>query len=171
MMNTNTPKRLTVGMRARIKTLKELPSRDGKPGHFDNESSWRKSYGSREVLLVERTTNGDFSVYLLGTKLLKKRNSKTVENRMAWVPESDLVFVDADFETNLDFIDWYQNHEDEFCGDCGAWFPKNGIHGEVCPNKKCPGRLYDSGLCPSCKTPEGKGRYCKKCGFDWELRW
>ena len=62
---------------------------------------------------------------------------------MAWIDEEDMVLVDSDFDTNLDFIDWYQEHEDEFCPDCGAWFPENGRNNVVCPNQKCPGENYD----------------------------
>jgi hypothetical protein len=120
--------RLTIGCRARILTLIERPSRNGKKGHFLNEDSWRRNYGGREVLLIERTTGGDFSVMLLGKGVtkLKRKDPNTVVNKMAWIPEEDLVLVDRNFDKNLDFIDWYQEHEDDFCPDCGTWFPDRG---------------------------------------------
>jgi hypothetical protein len=45
---------------------------------------------------------------------------------MAWIPEEDMKLINADFDTNLDFMDWYQEHEGDFCPDCGAWFPDRG---------------------------------------------
>ena len=138
--------RLTIGCRARIITIEEKPKQTGSE-FFANESSWREGYGGREVLLEERN-QGDFSVMLLGkgVKELKKKDGHTIDGGMAWVPEEDMVFVNKDFDANLDFIDWYQEHEDEFCPDCGVWFPENGGLNEdetdvLCPNQKCPGLL------------------------------
>ena len=136
--------RFTVGCRARILTLAEKPPQtETKDGHYMNESSWRKDYGDREVILVERS-HGTFTVMLLGegVKKLKKEDPHTVDDEMAWIDEEDMVLVDKDFDTNLDFIDWYQEHEDEFCGDCGAWFPENGRDWFLCPNKECPSHKY-----------------------------
>ena len=132
--------RLTVGYRARILTLKEKPAQ-GLRRH-GNEGSWRRSDGGREVLLVERG-HDSFSVMLLGKgiKELKRKDPNTIVGQMAWVPEDDMVLVDMDLDTNLDFIDWYQNHEEDFCPDCYGWFPDRGrlINGKdaVCPNGKC----------------------------------
>ena len=157
-------KRLTIGMRARFKP----------------DSRYAKEYGceagGNEVLLQERSSGGDFSVMILGQKELKKKDSTTVDNQLAWVEEDALEFVDADFETNLDFMDWYQANEDNFCGDCGVWRPWEDLedpHAEfeetLCPNEKCPGRKMDSGHCPYChpdvkldendKCPECKAQY------------
>lgn len=151
-------KKLTIGMRCKFKP----------------ESHWAKDWDwtGREVLLESRSQSS-FSVIVLGQKELKKRDPKTVENEVAWVDEDDLEFVNADFETNLSFMDWYQEHKEDFCGDCGAWFPNNGRldpktdEDYVCPNKDCAGRLYDSGLCPHCKT-EAVDDKCPECGFDWQ---
>lgn len=119
-------KRLTVGCRARILTLKEKPKQTGRH-HFANEEHWREEYGGREVLLLKRD-DGQFHVMLLGEGVtkLKKEDEHTVENQMSWVPESDMVWVNSNFKANLDFIDWYQENEDNFCPDCGAWFPMRG---------------------------------------------
>jgi hypothetical protein len=170
------PKRLTIGMRCRIKTLKEQPSRNGKDGFYSNEDSWRREYGGRQVFLKERSSNGDFSFMLIGKKFekerfLPKKMTGVVENEMAWISEDDLVFMNADFDANLDFVDWYQVHEDEFCGDCGTWFPKRGLTNPKtgkdyrCPNKKCPGARWDNGECPHCGTElTGKYKdYCRDC--------
>ena len=163
------PKRLTVGMRARFNNKKEGDGSDVWRGH-----PW-KEYQGREALLLERSSNGGFSVMVLGKGVteLKKEQTGIVENQVAWVNEEGLDFINADFDTNLDFIDWYQQHKDDFCGDCLAWRPNQD---EPCPNEDCPGRLYDEGLCPYCRTPAPKrARYCKgeingeKCGFDWQL--
>ncbi len=134
--------RLTVGCRAHIITIEEKPKQTG-PGFYGNEESWREDYGGREVLLVERS-HGTFDVMLLGkgVKELKKKDPHTVVDKMAWIDEEDMVLVDSDFDTNLDFIDWYQEHEDEFCPDCGAWFPKQKMDEASCPNQKCPGLAY-----------------------------
>lgn len=141
--DTKKPHRLTVGCRARIKTLKEMPTRKG-PKFAGNEDHWRWGYGNREVLLLERSGTSGFSVMLLGKGVnkLKKKDPKTVENRMAWVPEDNLILVDTNFDENLDFIDWYQEHENYFCGDCGAWREE----ALVCPNKKCPSHFEEEFL-------------------------
>jgi len=154
-------KRLTIGMRAKFKT-------DGAKNH-----SWTE-YANHECLLKERSSGGDFSVMVLGQKELKKKDPKTVINEVAWVSEDELEFVDAKFKTNLDFMDWYQAHTYDFCGDCRTWFPDRGrLNPEtnedyVCPNEDCPGRLYDSGHCPHCKT-KAENDKCPKCGFEFNL--
>jgi hypothetical protein len=150
-------KRLTLGYRCRI-----LPA--PAEGH-----SWEE-YAGHDVLLTERS-NGSFSCMVLGQKELKKEDSKTVINQVAWVDEDEMEFVNADLETNMEFIDWYQEHEEEFCGDCGTWFPDNGgcdpetKEDCVCPNEKCMGRLYDAGKCPYCAV-EAVNDICPKCDFD-----
>jgi len=53
-------------------------------------------------------------------------------------------------------------HEnDDLCGDCLK--PKGDF--AICPDEKCPGRLYDNCQCPNCETVlTGKHLdYCKKC--------
>ena len=127
--------RLIIGCRARILTLTEMPKRTG-PDFYSNEESWRKEYGGQEVLILERS-NDSFSVMLLGkgVKKLKKKDPKTTEGSMAWVPEDNMVLVDRNFEDNLDFIDWYQENEENFCGDCGVWREDK----DPCPNEDCPG--------------------------------
>lgn len=160
-------KRLTIGMRCRFKPEEA------------KDHSWR-GYAGHEVLLVERS-QGSFSVMILGKGKnveLKREDPNTVINQVAWVDEDDLEYADSDFATNLDFMDWYQENGENFCGDCGAWFPNNGGREPdtnedcVCPNEDCPGRLYDSGICPTCRTaaPE-KGDICPKCEFDWRLQY
>ncbi len=135
--------RLTVGCRARFLTIEEKPL-DRKNG-FVNEGHWREEYGGREVLIKERSSSGGFSVMLIGegVKKLRKRDPRTIENEMAWVDEEDLILVDTNFDNNLDFIDWYEEHEEDFCPDCGAWFPDVGRMGAICPNKECPGHEFD----------------------------
>lgn len=153
--------RLTIGMRCRFKSKKA------------KEHSWSE-YAGRECLLQERSSSGGFSVMILGKGTnveLKKENSGTVTNQVAWVDEEELDHIDSDFNANLDFMDWYQEHESDFCGDCLTWRPDKD-EDSVCPNEKCPGRLFDSGICPHCETlkPE-QSNECPKCGFDWELQW
>lgn len=131
--------RLIIGCRARILTLREKPTRKG-PNFFANEDHWRKEYGKREVLLLKRS-HDRFSVMLLGKRVkeLKRKDPKTVDGSMAWVPEEDMVLVNRKFCTNLSFMDWYQENEDNFCGDCGAWRPNDSEGYGTCLNKKCPG--------------------------------
>ena len=119
--------RLTIGCRARILTIKKKPKQKG-PNHCIDEDSWRRQYGGREVLLTERTSGGKFAVMILGEGVteFKREDPKTVEGEVAWIQEEDMVLVDRDFDKNLDFMDWYREHEDEFCPDCGAWFPNRG---------------------------------------------
>jgi len=155
------PTKLTVGMRARFK-VQEVKNH-----------SWSDCGGCD--CLLEKRSQDSFSVMILGQKQLKKKDPKTVVGGVAWVNEEDLEWVDSNFKANMEFIDWYEEHEEEFCGDCGAWFPDNGCYDKktgkdtVCPNEKCPGRLYDAGICPSCETPvpEDKSR-CPKCDFNMD---
>jgi hypothetical protein len=129
-MTSKKKPRLTIGCRARMLNTSH------------------RSYAGHEVLLKERNSNGDFAVMILGknVKELEKEKSGIVENEIAWVSESALELVDKDFDTNLDFMDWYEQHENDFCPDCLAWFPGNsGFMGKdpktgkylKCPNKKC----------------------------------
>lgn len=166
-------RRMTIGCRCRIKTLEEMPQRKG-PTHYSNEHSWREEYGGREILLLERSSSGGFSFMLLGKGVteLKRETTGIVSGKCAWIDEDNLVLVDADFDTNLDFIDWYQENEDNFCGDCGAWFPDNMKREDPddgdnyrCPNPECPGARWDNGECIDCGTKlTGKhGDWCNKC--------
>jgi hypothetical protein len=144
--------RLTIGMRCKIK-----PS-----------SSWYTKGGHNEALLQERSGDS-FSFLGLGQKELKKEDPQTVTGGGAWINEDELEHIDSDFETNLDFMDWYEEHEEDFCGDCGAWFPENGSMGEPsCPNEKCPGNKHAKGCCPYCDPDvelNDKG-ICPKC--EWK---
>jgi hypothetical protein len=150
--------RLTIGMRCKFKKAGE------------GEHHWRE-YAGQECLLQERSSGGDFSVMILGQKELKKEDPETVTNQVAWVDEEDLEHVNSKFKANLDFMDWYQEHEEDFCGDCGIWFPNNGRidpvtdEDHVCPNEKCMGRLFDAGKCPYCAV-EAVNDKCPECGFD-----
>jgi len=131
--------RLTIGMRARILTLQEKPKKNRHDASF-----WCEEYGGRDVLLTERNSSGSFAAMVLGKGVTKLEKEKTgiVANEVAWVDEDDLILVGRDFDANLDFIDWYKEHEYDFCPDCLAWRPENEFD-EQCPNEKCPGRLYD----------------------------
>lgn len=129
-MTSKKKPRLTIGCRARIL----------------NKSSWREDIGAAEILLKERSSGGDFAVMVLGKgiKELEKEKSGVVVNEVAWVSEKDMELINRDFETNLDFMDWYDEHEEDFCPDCLGWFPNIGREdpktGEdfKCPNKECP---------------------------------
>jgi len=155
-------RKLTIGMRCCIK-----PS-----------TSWHHKDGDNEVLLQERSGDS-FSFLRLGQQELKKEDPQTVAGGGAWIDEDDLEFVNAKFKANLDFMDWYQGHENDFCADCGVWFPDRGRldpktdEDYVCPNENCPGRLYDSGLCPYCKLPAvNKGKTydeCPECEFAFDM--
>jgi hypothetical protein len=158
-------KRLTIGMRCRFKVA------------WAATHSWSE-YAGHECLLQERSSTGGFSVMVLGEGKnveLKKEDPTTVVNQVAWVNEEELEHINSDFGTNLDFMDWYQEHEEDFCGDCGAWFPNSGgidpatDEDYVCPNRECPGRLYDAGLCPHCITVEAVDDKCPKCGFEFDF--
>lgn len=116
--------RLTVGCRVRIKTLKEKPAKRGRSVEA-SESYWRRTDGGHEAILLERTNDyGEYAAFSFislakGTKKLKK-DSKIIVGGGAWIPEDDMVLVDSDFDANLDFIDWYNNHHNadgEYEGD------------------------------------------------------
>jgi hypothetical protein len=156
-------KKLTIGMRCRF-----IPEKAKK-------HAWGE-FAGHECLLEERSS-GSFSVMVLGkgrNVKLKKKTHETVINQVAWVDEDELEHVDSKFTANLDFIDWYQENEEHFCGDCGHWHPDNGRYDPktkedyLCPNKKCPGNLVLNGICPYCNIKVVKDR-CPKCKFNIEV--
>ena len=145
--------RITIGCRVRIKTLEEKPKQTG-PGIVGNEESWRKEYGGHDALLLKRTDGGALSVLMLekGVGKLEKKKAGIVIDSCSWIQEDDMVLVNRNFEENLDFIDWYQKHIYDFCGDCGAWWPghnrdfaKDPKTGEYvkCPNPDCPSHFEE----------------------------
>jgi hypothetical protein len=155
------PEKLTIGMRCRIK----------KSSHWYRESAPNEN----EVLLQERSSHGSFSFMRLGQKELKMKDPQTVVGGGAWIDEDEMVFVNANLDENLKFMDWYQEHEDDFCDDCGAWHPENirenpdlPLEKTLCPNKKCPGRKLDTGHCPHCHPDVklNKNDKCPECGFE-----
>ena len=163
------PRRLTIGMRARVLTLTELSKKLGKKCKADNYF-WNVSEGGKHALLKERSSGGGFSILTIGKKwknerILPKETTGVIDGGGAWVDEECMEFVNADFDANLDYLDWYEEHEDGFCGDCGEWYPDRGQKDARCPNKKCPGGRWDNGECPDCGTKlTGKDEdYCKKC--------
>jgi hypothetical protein len=169
------PKRLTIGMRVRVLTIKELEKKLGKKIKAD-DYFWNRNDGGKHALLQERSSSGGFSILTIGDKwknerILPKETTGVIDGGGAWVDEDVMEFINADFDVNLDYMDWYQENEDNFCGDCGEWFPNRGVTDPKtgkdyrCPNKKCPGGRWDNGECPDCGTKlSGKHEdYCKKC--------
>jgi len=158
------PDRLSIGMRAKCKP------------NVNGNGIWSE-FIDHECLLEERSSNGDFSVMILGQgdagRTLKKKDPNTIVNQVAWISEAELSWVDSDLKKNIGFIDWYSENKENFCADCGAWFPDNGKidpktnDDYLCPNENCTGRLYDAGICPECKIPAVDNK-CPKCNFDWD---
>ena len=119
---------LTSGYRARIKPT----------------SSWAKNwnYGNHEVILTERSSNNDFSVMVLkeGVKVPLDHHWETVCDEVAWIHESNLDLVDKDIDTNIRFINWWHEHEEDFCPDCG-YFDENVLakydYYPYCPKCNC----------------------------------
>jgi len=158
-------KRLTIGMRVRILTIKEMEKKLGKKVKAD-DYFWNRTDGGKHALLQERSSGGGFSIITIGDKwknerILPKETTGVIDGGGAWVDEECMEFVNADFDANLDYLDWYQENESNFCGDCGAWKGEK----DDCSNKKCPGYRWDHGMCPNCGTKlSGKHEdYCKKC--------
>ena len=124
--------KLTIGYRCRIK-----PSSTswGSKGH---------GYENREVLLQERN-DGEFSVMVLkrGKNVPLDKHWKTVTGVVAWVIPDDMELVDKDIDTNLDFMDWWEEHKEDFCPECD-WFDEHQLakwdYYDKCPN--C-GRVID----------------------------
>jgi hypothetical protein len=133
-------KRLTMGMRVRILTLAELSKKLGKKCK-SADYYWNHYDGGKHALLQERSSgSGDFSILIIGKKwknerFLPKETTGVIDGGGAWVNEDVMEFVNADFDVNLDYMDWYQEHENDFCGDCGIWREDK----DPCPNKDCPG--------------------------------
>lgn len=136
------PKRLTIGMRVRILTLAELSKKLGKKCD-STDYYWNHYDGGKHAFLKERSAgSNDFSILTIGKKwknerILPKETTGVIDGGGAWVNEDVMEFVNADFNVNLDYMDWYQEHEHDFCGDCGVWRPD--AEGTICPNKDCPG--------------------------------
>jgi hypothetical protein len=143
------PKRLTIGMRVRILTLAELSKKLGKKckyalrGFGGADYFWNHHYGGKHALLKKRSSGGGgFSILTIGNKwknerILPKETTGVIDGGGAWVHEDVMEFINADFNVNLDYMDWYEEHEHDFCGDCGVWRPD--AEGTICPNKDCPG--------------------------------
>lgn len=118
--------RLTLGYRARIKPT----------------SSWKDhGYANREVILTKRSA-GDWAVMVLkeGVNVPLDHHWKTVDDEVAWIHEDDLDLVDKDIDTNIQFMDWYHENEEDFCPDCG-FFDENVLakhdYYPYCPKCKC----------------------------------
>jgi hypothetical protein len=166
------PKQLTIGMRVRILTAAEMTKKFGKTNPKRNDYFWNQIEGGKHALLQERS-NGSFSILTIGDRwknkrILPKKTTGVIDGAAAWVNEDAMEFVNADFEANMDYLDWYQEHEDDFCGDCGEWFPKRGATDPKtgkdcrCPNKECPGARWDNVECPHCGTKLTGKTYTKK---------
>jgi hypothetical protein len=94
------PERLSIGMRARIKSGKH---------------SWN-CYAGRECLLVNISYPGNFSVIVLpkGDRVPLRKRKSTIANSVSWVNEESLEWVDSDFKKNFEFIEWYVDNIYEF---------------------------------------------------------
>ena len=128
--------KLTIGYRCRIKST----------------SSWNKNwgYGDREVLLQERS-GGEFSVLVLkkGENVPLDKHWETVDNSIAWLTEDDLELVDKKIATNIKFMDWYEEHEEEFCPDCGYW-EEGAFNSDDEAESKWFDKKSGDYLCPKC---------------------
>jgi hypothetical protein len=74
---------------------------------------------------------------------------------------------DALHEYQMVIEDIIEKMDSITCGDCLGFrvdFDK------PCPNKDCMGRLYETGICPGCGTPEpSNGDICPECNFNWSM--
>lgn len=99
---------LKIGYRARIKS-----------------DRWDELNG-HEVLLDGRSGKEFKGVVLKeGTNVPLAKGTGTVEDHVAWLHPDELEFVDNNLDANMDFIDWYKENEDNFCGDCGNFCDEN----------------------------------------------
>lgn len=119
--------KLTLGYRARIKP----------------DSGWGDDdYANREVILAERSSNDDWSVMVLkeGVNVPLDKHWETVADEVAWIHESGLDLVDKNIEANIRFMDWWHEHEEDFCPDCG-YFDENVLikydYYPYCPKCNC----------------------------------
>lgn len=110
---------------------------------FKKDSKQWEEYRGYECIPTERD-NGEFEVLVLkkGTNVALDKEDPPYENQVAWVDEKDLEIVDRNISTNMAFVDWLQEHQDDFCPDCGGFTP--GLEeivdaGGVC--KKCDPEL------------------------------
>ena len=99
------PERLTIGMRVRVLTLDEMTE-------LKREScTLNKIYQGYHAIIKERYYN-TFSILTINNKwkeerFLPKETPGVIEGGCAWVDKDCLEFINAEFETNLDCIDWY----------------------------------------------------------------
>ena len=110
-------KRLTLGYRARIKSER-----------------WEE-YTNHEVLLTERSGKNFGGIVLKkGANTLLTKGTGTVIDQVAWLYPDEIEFVDSNIEANMDFIDWYEENEDNFCPDCQNFCGENATN---CPKCGC----------------------------------
>jgi len=81
---------------------------------------WEEFKG-QDVLISKRNGN-KFNVIVLasGVKEITLEPS-LFEDEAAWFSLDELEFVDNNLEANMAGINWYQEHQDEYCPDCGAY--------------------------------------------------
>jgi len=132
MIERDNNTRLTVGCRASLK----------------EGAHWAKIFEpGRHVILLERDSD-NFTALVLRKRFVGKLtlDIKLTYSTVAWINENELKLVDTSFNTNLNFIDWYNEVKQDECPACG-----NHI---VSGKEKCPG-------CGFTWSQAG-------CGFIWD---
>ena len=117
-------KRLTIGCRVKLNP-KVKSTWDWLNGH--------------DLLLTERLGK-EFAAIVLkkGVSMgLTEKPGMIIDNEVAWLSENELVLINADFDTNLNFIDWYQEHQADECPDCVEFGEENV---KIC--SKCGYKFY-----------------------------
>ena len=126
MMKRDKAMRITVGCRCAFKETSRWAKgkfRDFEPGR---------------QCLVEKRDGSDLAVFVLPKGFTGKitKDITLHDNSVAWVDEDDLILIDRDYATNLDFLDWFAEIKEDICGDCGKHMTdEEGI----CPDPECPG--------------------------------
>lgn len=111
--------KLTVGCRCRV-----LPT------------SYWKEFHNQEVILIERDKS-KFSFIPLENHPEMVTDGSVYYDSCAWIEEAELELIDKNFEKNLPFIDWVEEHQDDFCPDCGTFVSSSTENEHICPRCNC----------------------------------
>lgn len=108
-------------IRAMLKRDKNMRPTVGFRCKLKPDSHWTDDFEpGRHMILTERK-DGEFHVLVLPKGFTGElvKDITLIDDSVAWIGEGELDVVDGDLYTNMSFIDWYQNVQENECPDCG----------------------------------------------------
>ena len=76
---------------------------------------WEEIIGRHAI--VNKRSGRKFAITLLPNNN-KKISMKPPPNQCAWFGAEELTFINNYFAANMAYINWVEDHEDDFCPDC-----------------------------------------------------